>query len=166
MIDDARGARRFQSAPHAIKLIMQEHGFMGLYYGFAGNTLKQATATAFRMGTYNILKDYERTRDWQQNTAVNFLNGMVAGVVTTYATMPFDTIKTRSQSAEGASAVEATKTIWMDGGVKGFWRGTTMRLGRTIFSGGILFTVYEWAAAILNPLMGGPNGKIGEGDAH
>ena len=155
LIDDARHERRFHSAPHAVKLIWQEHGFMGLYYGFAGNTLKQASATAFRMGTYNILKDYEKQKGIaQSSTATNFMNGMVAGVVTTYATMPFDTIKTRSQSARGETTMAAIKTIWDDGGIKGFWRGTTMRLGRTIFSGGILFTVYEKAAGVLNPLFG------------
>jgi solute carrier family 25 citrate transporter 1 len=77
----------------------------------------------------------------------------VAGIITTYATQPFDTIKTRSQSAKGASIAEATRSILVDGGVKGFWRGTTMRLGRTIFAGGILFTVYERVAAVLNPIL-------------
>lgn len=153
LIDDARNERRFKSPGHAVRLIWREHGFLGLYRGFAGNTLKQASATAFRMGTYNILKDYENTRDIQQTTAINFLNGGIAGIVTTYTTMPFDTIKTRSQSARGASTVEAWRSIWQDGGVRGFWRGTTMRLGRTIFSGGILFTVYERVAGVLNPLL-------------
>ena len=124
-----------------------------MYRNFGGTTLKQASATAFRMGTYNILKDYERTHDMEQSTAVNFANGAVARVVTTYATQPFDTIKTRSQSATGASLVEATRSILVDGGVRGFWRGTTMRLGRTIVAGGILFTVYERVAAVLNPLL-------------
>ena len=50
--------------------------------------------------------------------------------------------------------MEAFRSIVADYGVTGFWRGTTMRLGRTVFSGGILFTTYEWAAAILNPLVG------------
>lgn len=155
LIDDARHARRFNSPFHAVRVIYQEHGIVrGLYRGLAGNTLKQASATAFRMGTYNILKDYENTHQIKQSTATNFANGAVAGTVTTYATMPFDTIKTRSQSAEGASTVEAFKSILADGGVKGFWRGTTMRLGRTVFSGGILFTVYEQVAAVLTPLLG------------
>lgn len=105
------------------------------------------------MGTYNILEDYESTHQVEQNTAVNFTNGAVAGVVTTYATQPFDTIKTRSQSAKGASHVEATRSILVDGGVRGFWRETTMRLARTIFAGGILFTVYERVAAVLNALL-------------
>ncbi len=152
LIDDARTDKRFRSPWHAVRTIYAETGFLGIYRGFAGTTLKQASATAFRMGTYNILKDYERTRDIPQTTATNFANGSVAGIVTTYATMPFDCLKTRAQSAKGVSTVEAFTTILADDGIKGFWRGTTMRLGRTIFSGGILFTVYEQVADILNPV--------------
>lgn len=154
LIDDARNERRFRSASHAVRTIYSEHGVLGLYRGCAGTTLKQAGATAFRMGTYNILKDWERERQVRQGTVMNFVNGSVAGVVTTLATQPFDTVKTRCQSAKGASTVEAFRSVVADYGVRGFWRGTTMRLGRTVFSGGILFTTYEWAAAILNPLVG------------
>lgn len=153
LIDDARNEKRFKSNAHAIRTIIAEDGIMGIYRGLAGTTLKQAGATAFRMGTYNILKDYERTRNIPQTTLTNFANGSVAGIVTTLATQPFDTIKTRCQSAKGATTAEAFRSIVADYGVKGFWKGTTMRLGRTVFSGGILFTTYEWAAAILNPLL-------------
>ncbi|KAF7193345.1 Tricarboxylate transport protein [Pseudocercospora fuligena] len=153
LIDDARTEKRYLNARHCIKTILAEDGMLGLYRGFAGTTLKQAGATAFRMGTYNVLKDYERVRNIPQTTATNFANGSVAGIVTTLATQPFDTIKTRSQSARGASTVDAFNSIVADYGVKGFWKGTTMRLGRTVFSGGILFTTYEWAAALLNPVF-------------
>lgn len=154
LIDDARStAQRFHSSSHAVRLLYQEYGLRGMYHGYVGTTLKQAGATAFRMGTYNILKDFESSRQVEQSTAMNFANGAVAGTVTTYATQPFDTIKTRSQSAKGASTVDAFRSILADEGVRGFWRGTTMRLGRTIFSGGILFTVYEEVAGLLNPLL-------------
>lgn len=143
LIDDARNEKRFRSMTHCIKTILSEHGVLGLYRGFAGTTLKQAGATAFRMGTYNILKDYENKHQIQQTTFTNFANGSVAGTVTTLATQPFDTIKTRCQSARGASTVEAFQSIIADYGATGFWKGTTMRLGRTVFSGGILFTTYE-----------------------
>ncbi|KAF2204469.1 tricarboxylate transport protein-like protein [Delitschia confertaspora ATCC 74209] len=152
LIDDARTEKRFRSGFHATKVIYAEHGILGLYRGFVGTTLKQASATAFRMGTYNILKDFETTRDIPQNTLTNFANGSVAGVVTTLCTQPFDVIKTRSQSAQGASTAEAVKSVLLDYGVRGFWKGTTMRLGRTVFSGGILFTAYEAVAKVLNPL--------------
>ena len=153
LIDDARTLKRFHSAPHAVRVVYSEDGFLGLYRGFVGTTLKQAGATAFRMGTYNILKDYENNRHVTQNTAMNFANGAVAGTITTYATQPFDTLKTRSQSAKGASTVEAFRSVLADDGIRGFWRGTTMRLGRTVFSGGILFTVYEQVAGVLNPMF-------------
>ena len=153
LIDDARTVKRFHSAPQAVRVIYSEHGFLGLYRGFFGTTLKQAGATAFRMGSYNILKDYENSRGITQSTATNFANGAVAGTITTYATQPFDTLKTRSQSAKGASTVEAFRSVLADDGIRGFWRGTTMRLGRTVFSGGILFTVYEQVAAVLNPIF-------------
>ncbi|KAF2261867.1 tricarboxylate transport protein-like protein [Lojkania enalia] len=152
LIDDARNERRFRSGLHATSVIWKEHGMLGLYRGFAGTTLKQASATAFRMGTYNILKDFETTRDIPQNTAVNFANGSVAGIVTTLCTQPFDVIKTRSQSAYGTSTAEAVKSILIDYGIRGFWKGTTMRLGRTVFSGGILFTSYEAAVKIIMPI--------------
>nr|POE74598.1 tricarboxylate transport protein [Quercus suber] len=154
LIDDARHEKRYRSMTHCVRTVVREDGLLGLYRGFAGTTLKQAGATAFRMGTYNILKDYERKHHIAQTTLTNFANGSVAGIVTTLTTQPFDTIKTRCQSARGASTVEAFRSIMADYGVTGFWKGTTMRLGRTVFSGGILFTSYEWVATILNPLFG------------
>lgn len=135
-------------------MVWREGGLGGLYRGYAGTTLKQAGATACRLGVYNILKDFEKERGIRQDGPVtNFANGAVAGIVTTYATMPFDTIKTRSQSARGLSTTDAVRSILADGGIKGFWRGTTMRLSRLVFSGGILFTVYEAAARVLEPVF-------------
>jgi solute carrier family 25 citrate transporter 1 len=80
LIDDARGVSRYNSTMHAVRLILREDGFVGLYRGFAGTTLKQASSTSFRMGSYNIIKDFEEVRHIPQNTAVNFINGSVAGM--------------------------------------------------------------------------------------
>lgn len=84
-----------------------------------------------------------------KNPAVTFGMGALAGVITVYATQPFDTIKTRAQGAKGATTIEAARGIWRDGGFKGFWNGSTMRLGRLILSGGIVFTAYENVASFL-----------------
>lgn len=161
LIDDARNEKRFRNAVHAVRLIVAESGFLGLYRGFAGTTLKQAGATAFRMGTYNILKEYEKKRSIPQSTAINFANGAVAGIVTTLCTQPFDVIKTRAQSAHGASTAEAVKSVLLDEGIRGFWKGTIMRLGRTIMAGGILFTTAEKTAALLNPVFVKTEEKLG-----
>lgn len=160
LIDDARGEKRFRGPFNATKLIWQEHGILGLYRGFAGTTLKQAGATGFRMGTYNILKDYEKKHGISQGTATNFANGAVAGTVTTLATQPFDVIKTRSQSSHGASTVDAVKSVLIDEGIRGFWRGTVMRLGRTVVAGGILFTTAENVAKMITPVFDKASEKL------
>lgn len=84
-----------------------------------------------------------------KSPANTFLMGATAGVVTVYATQPFDVVKTRSQSASGATIREAVRSVWADYGPKGFWKGSSMRLGRLLLSGGIVFTVYEQVAQTL-----------------
>ncbi|KAH7348489.1 mitochondrial carrier domain-containing protein [Rhexocercosporidium sp. MPI-PUGE-AT-0058] len=156
LIDDARvgSSQVYTSTSHAIKEILREDGVKGLYRGFVGTTLKQASSTGLRMGSYNIVKDWEVRRGWEQGTGVNFVNGAFAGVVTTLLSMPFDTIKTRSQSAKVTTTMQAITGVWYENGIRGYWKGTVMRLSRTVFSGGILFTTAEAVAKVLNPLVG------------
>lgn len=155
LIDDARHEKRFQSVPHAITTIWKEGGIRNLYAGFAGTTAKQMGTTAFRLGSYNIIKDYERTHNIPQTPMTNFANGAVAGIVTTYATQPFDAVKTRSQGSRRTGTIDAIREIYGEYGIKGFWRGTVMRLGRTVLAGGILFTSYEGVVRLLQPVLGG-----------
>ena len=51
------------------------------------------------------------------------------------------------------STVAAMTTVFLDEGIRGFWRRSTMRLGRTVLSGGILFTVYEQIVRLLKPAL-------------
>lgn len=155
LIDDARhgSTSRFNGPVHAIRTIFIEDGFVGLYRGFIGTTLKQASATACRLGSYNIIKDLESEKGIEQTVAINFANGAVAGTIVTLITQPFDTIKTRSQTAKKTTTVEAFRSIASEAGVRGFWKGTLMRLSRTVISGGILFTTAEYAARVLRPLL-------------
>lgn len=102
------------------------------------------------MGTYNFLKETAKRHGVSsRNSFATFGMGATAGVVTVYATQPFDVVKTRSQSARGATIYEAVKSIWTDYGVTGFWKGSSMRLGRLLLSGGIVFSVYEQVAGVL-----------------
>lgn len=156
LIDDARspGSKRFHSPIHAIRMLVAESGPSALYRGYVTTTLKQSGATGLRLGSYSILKEIDERYSVQQSTLISFTNGAIAGTITTYGTQPVDTIKTRAQSVRGARTLEATASIWRDYGMRGFWRGSTMRLGRNVFSGGILFTTYEWTAGLLEGVLG------------
>ena len=95
------------------------------------------------MGSYNAIKEGCRHRNVPINGATAFLMGATAGTITVYATQPFDTIKTRAQSAGGARVDRVVVELFREEGVRSFWKGSTMRLGRLVLSGGIVFSVYE-----------------------
>lgn len=145
LIDDAKGAKRFRSAPHAVVVLLREQGVNGLYRGLVSTTVKQSATSAVRMGSYNALKTQYASYFGRapKTTLETFAMGALAGCATVYATQPFDTIKTRSQSSRGETLFAAIKGTWQDGGLRTLWRGSTMRLGRLVLSGGIVFSIYE-----------------------
>ncbi|KAI0133046.1 mitochondrial carrier [Hypoxylon sp. NC0597] len=156
LIDDARTSRRFRSPWHCIAVLWREQGALrALYSGYATTTLKQVGTTGFRLGSYAALKDWERGHGIAVNHPVtSFANGAVAGTLTTLATQPFDTVKTKAQQARAVGTMECVRIIYAEDGVRGFWRGTVMRLGRTVMAGGILFTANEQAVKLLKTIFG------------
>ncbi|KAJ5988470.1 hypothetical protein N7481_003680 [Penicillium waksmanii] len=152
LIDDAKNARQFRSSLHAVTTLVQRHGPSELYRGLVSTTIKQSATSAVRMGTYNILKELTKSQGIAPSVLTNFSVGALAGVITVYATQPFDTIKTRAQGVQGASIDQAVRSVLRDYGVRGFWKGSTMRLGRLVLSGGIVFSVYEEMAALLSSI--------------
>jgi len=153
LIDDAKAnTRKYRGGAHAFRTIIAERGVAELYRGLVMTTMKQSSTSAVRMGSYNALKELSKSYGVAQNNFSTFGLGAMAGVITVYATQPFDTVKTMSQSAKGAGIREALGHLLRTAGPTALWRGSTMRLGRLIFSGGIVFTVYENLASLLSPL--------------
>lgn len=159
LIDDARTSQRFRSPLHCISTLLREQGALrALYAGYLTTTLKQIGTTGFRLGSYAALKDWERVHfagKIDVNSAVtSFANGALAGTLTTLATQPFDTVKTKAQQARVVSTGECVRAVYREDGVRGFWRGTVMRLGRTVMAGGILFAANEQALRALKMVFG------------
>ncbi|KAI1651696.1 mitochondrial carrier [Daldinia loculata] len=156
LIDDARTTQRFRSPAHCIASLWREQGpVRALYSGYTTTTLKQVGTTGFRLGSYAALKDWERGHGIQVDSAVaSFANGAFAGTLTTLATQPFDTVKTKAQQARAVRTMDCVRAIYAEDGVRGFWRGTVMRLGRTVMAGGILFTANEQALKLLKNVFG------------
>ncbi|KAI1375145.1 mitochondrial carrier [Hypoxylon crocopeplum] len=155
LIDDARTLRRFRSPWHCITLLWREQGARkALYSGYVTTTLKQVGTTGFRLGSYAALKDWERGHGIPVNGPLtSFANGAFAGTLTTLATQPFDTVKTKAQQARAVGTLDCVRQILAEDGVRGFWRGTVMRLGRTVMAGGILFTANEQAVTLLKTVF-------------
>lgn len=106
LIDDAQGPKRFKSTMHGVRLLMAEKGPKALYQGYITTTVKQMGTTTVRLGSYNIIKEFEEARDIPQVTATNFANGAFAGTITVYTTQPIDTVS-RSQAYASPYAAAA-----------------------------------------------------------
>ncbi|KAI9777707.1 MAG: hypothetical protein M1839_008626 [Geoglossum umbratile] len=160
LIDDRKLAKpRMRGFLHGSKIIFQERGVRGFFQGFVPTTARQAANSAVRFGSYTSLKQLAQSYvapGEKLGTISTFGIGATAGVITVYATMPVDTVKTRMQSIEAKREYKNTfacaARIFREEGVLAFWSGAVPRLVRLMLSGGIVFTMYEKTMEGLNIL--------------
>lgn len=68
LIDDAQHAKRFKSTLHGIRVLMQEKGPTAIYAGYVTTTLKQMATTTVRLGSYNLIKQFEESKQSMSRT--------------------------------------------------------------------------------------------------
>ncbi|KAJ5677873.1 mitochondrial carrier domain-containing protein [Penicillium maclennaniae] len=154
LIDDAKSGQKSLRGPlDAVRSIVRQGGVASLYKGLAATTIKQGSTSAVRMGSYNFLKETSEKYGVKNSVFTTFITGAMAGTITVYSTQPFDCVKTRSQALGSPGTLGAFKGILSDYGIKGFWRGSTMRLGRLLLGGGVVFTVYEHSLSLIQTVL-------------
>ncbi|KAI0461786.1 CtIP- endonuclease [Komagataella kurtzmanii] len=161
MIDDKQSAKpKYQGGiiSGTVKLV-KDLGFKGIYAGVLPVSLRQAANSAVRLGSYNAIKTFLQQASSTDpgaplSSSLTFAVGSFAGLVTVYATMPIDTVKTRMQALGAdkmySSTLNCFVKIFKEEGLLTFWKGATPRLGRLVLSGGIVFTIYEKVLLLLN----------------
>ncbi|KAL2441474.1 Mitochondrial citrate transporter A [Exophiala dermatitidis] len=158
LVDDAKRAQpRMRGFIHGSMVIAREKGFRGFMQGFVPTTARQAANSAVRFSTYTSLKQFAEgyvAPGEKLGSLTTFGLGAAAGVVTVYATMPLDTVKTRMQSLEAQktyrNSLHCATEIFKKEGILTFWSGALPRLGRLTLSGGIVFTMYEKTMELLD----------------
>ncbi|KIM29237.1 hypothetical protein M408DRAFT_328914 [Serendipita vermifera MAFF 305830] len=157
LIQDAKSPNpRYHGLIHGTKMIVAEEGIRGVYRGLFPVMMRQGANSAVRFTTYSTLKQFvqSNTRPGQTLPAsITFAIGGVAGLVTVYATMPLDVVKTRMQSLDARSqyrnSFHCIYRTFTEEGILRFWTGTTPRLVRLVVSGGVTFSVYERVVSLL-----------------
>jgi len=148
LIADQNSAKpRYNGLVHGVRTMVAEEGIGSIYKGLVPTMCKQGCNQATRFVIYNGLTGYLKgDEDKSLHPTVNFLCGSFSGAVSVYATMPFDVVKTQMQGLDAAKftgPINCGVTVFKESGITGLWKGTTPRLGRVMFSGGIIFAVYE-----------------------
>lgn len=134
-----------------ISRIIAADGIRGLYRGVVPVAMKQSANSIVRFTSYQYLLDQTKAvlekRGRKSGAIATAVAGGAAGVVTVYATMPFDNIKTKLQSLDSRTAYRGSlhclQEIVRTDGVKGLWKGTTPRLIRLSVAGVLAFSIYE-----------------------
>ncbi|KAI1625489.1 MC family mitochondrial carrier protein [Exophiala viscosa] len=158
LIDDQKRAQpRMRGFIHGSGVIFREKGLAGFFQGFVPTTARQAANSAVRFSTYTSLKQFAEgyvAPGEKLGSVTTFGVGALAGIVTVYATMPLDTVKTRMQSLEAKqiykNSFNCAASIFKNEGLLTFWSGALPRLGRLTLSGGIVFTMYEKTMELLD----------------
>ncbi|ORY48632.1 mitochondrial carrier [Rhizoclosmatium globosum] len=146
LIQDQNSANpRFKGLIHGTKIIVAEQGIKGIYQGVTTVIARQGANSAVRLAAYGMMRE----------KLLPYYNGKpflaIAGIITVYTTMPLDVLKTKMQATDARerykNSADCFVKTFKEEGVFAFWKGATPRLGRLIFSGGIVFACYEQVIA-------------------
>ncbi|KAI8902018.1 putative CTP1-mitochondrial citrate transporter-member of the mitochondrial carrier family [Globomyces pollinis-pini] len=156
--DQNQPVQKYRGLVHGVRTIIAEEGFSGIYRGVSAVVARQGANSAVRMSSYGLIR--QRLSEYYPTDSkgtpivpwyTTFFTGAIAGVITVYTTMPLDVVKTRLQSLDAkqySSFVDCVTKVIKNEGLTALWKGATPRLGRLIFSGGIVFTVYEGVISV------------------
>ncbi|KAK5685968.1 hypothetical protein LTR17_008981 [Elasticomyces elasticus] len=158
LIDDRKRAQpRMKGFLHGSALIFREQGVRGFFKGFVPTTARQAANSAVRFSSYTSIKQLAQSYvapGEKLGSLATFGIGGLAGTITVYATQPIDVIKTRMQSLDAKglykNSFDCGMKIWREEGFFKFWSGSVPRLGRLVFSGGIVFAMYEKSMELMD----------------
>lgn len=143
------------STVQVVREMLQQSGVNAFWRGLGPVLCKQGTNSAVRFSTFGAFKDLLNKSDTARAHAsqfvVTFTAGAGSGVVTVYASMPFDNIKTRlqMQSTRKEGLISCARKMLAHEGVGVFWKATTPRLARLTLSSSITFTVYDYVVRMI-----------------
>jgi mitochondrial ornithine carrier protein len=155
-----------------IKQVFKSQGLLGFWHGQLGTLIRETGGSAAWFGSYEgakilferynlkTLHSNEKHSSIESSTHVSrtsstsflqqLLAGALAGISYNFFFYPADTIKSRMQTEEAAvvgsrqmTFLKTGKELWVQQGLKGFYRGCGITVFRAAPSSAIIFSIYE-----------------------
>lgn len=151
----------YKSLASASRSIFAQEGAKGFFSGFGATAVRDAPYAGLYVLFYEACKTHlsklfaadsmpalgrEENRHSIANSAtINASSGVLAAGLATCITNPFDAVKTRLQLMPGKyrNTLRATRMMLQEDGVKAFFDGLGLRMGRKALSSALAWTVYE-----------------------
>lgn len=93
-----------------------------------------------------------------------FVVGMMSGMISSFVSYPFDTLRTRFVANKGRKFFnlrDSCRDIWIHEGIKGFYSGCLMSMITFTLSNGIMFSTYETIKVYSEQSKGDENNEKG-----
>ena len=161
----------YKSLMGASRSIYTTEGVRGFFAGFGATAIRDAPYAGLYVVFYEGGKGYlarlfavaatstdtgkeegrrRKNSSGQRTTtipaaSINATSGVVAAAAATAITNPFDAVKTRLQlmPVKYKNMVRATRLMVKEDGIRGFFDGLALRMGRKAVSSALAWTVYE-----------------------
>ncbi|KAJ2492048.1 hypothetical protein IWW37_001762 [Coemansia sp. RSA 2050] len=156
----AAGAMLYRGPVHMARHLARQFGIRGIMWGFWATVAREIPAyAAFYTGFEFTKRGLARILaggDSNKLGAIPLMcSGSVGGICYWTACYPLDVIKSRVQNAtappRGAGYIaRVAKDIMKEQGIKGFFRGYTPSVVRSIPAAAVTFTTYELVIRALN----------------
>ena len=156
----------YTSLASAFRSILRTEGPRGFFAGFGATAVRDAPYAGLYVLFYEQFKsrlsalggreesaerfgaerpDKGREMGWGTAAPINFVSGMLAAVIATGITNPFDAVKTRLQLMPGryGNMVSAGVRLVREEGIRSLFSGLGLRIGRKAMSSALAWTLYE-----------------------
>ena len=155
----------FSTTSQAVKHIYTEKGFQkGFYAGFTSFVLRDIPFSAIQFPLYELLKmtSLRLVASSRQQSVehvelpgwVYSVNGAMAGCTSGFLTTPLDVIKTKMMTFQNqAGVVQQCREIVKAEGVKGMFKGASVRCMYLTIGGSAFFGIYEKSKRVINTLI-------------
>ncbi|XP_053181286.1 mitochondrial glycine transporter B-like isoform X2 [Scomber japonicus] len=140
------GYYNYVSVAGALKSVYETEGLRALFSGLTATLLRDAPFSGIYVMFYSQAKKSmpQEVTSSAYIPLVNFSAGVVAGVLASLVTQPADVVKTHIQvSPSHWRTSDAIRYIYMEHGLRGFFRGAVPRSLRRTLMAAMAWTVYE-----------------------
>lgn len=145
----------YKSILSASRSIYAQEGLKGFFSGFGATAVRDAPYAGLYVVFYEACKTrlnrllsndtWDQGPSFASSATINASSGVIAAGLATSFTNPFDAVKTRLQlmPKKYRNMVNAIRVMLKEDGVKSFFDGLALRMGRKALSSALAWTVYE-----------------------
>ncbi|KAE9547394.1 hypothetical protein FO519_009394 [Halicephalobus sp. NKZ332] len=135
-----------------IKTLYKNGGIRALYHGGSVMTFRNLFGNLFYIPVYELVYRELHKRD-MNNSLSQMIAGGTAGSVSWFSICPVEVMKNKIQTSSDVPTKNelyfTAKTIWKEGGIRGFFRGGLVMVVRGFPVNAVVFTVYSKTMAEL-----------------